>query len=116
MDISDGLVTDLGKLCAASGVGARVDGARLPISPELRAASELLGVDAVDMALDGGEDYELLLLASPADAPGIIAAVAASGTPCAAVGEIVKSGLHIIVPDGSSERPAARRGWDHFPQ
>ena len=116
MDISDGLVVDLGKLCAASGVGARLDSTRLPISEALRAAAEHLGLDAVDMALEGGEDYEFLLVTAPADAPGVMAAIAASGTPCAAIGEIVKSGLHIIAPDGSGERPGERRGWDHFPQ
>ena len=63
MDVSDGLLDDLGKLCAASGVGADVRSDAVPVHPLLaRAFPE----QALDMALNGGEDY-LLLFAAPPD-------------------------------------------------
>ncbi len=68
MDISDGLVADLGHICAVSGVAAVVEAERLPLSPAARAA---LGVDPARLAavLGGGDDYELLFAAPAAAEP-----------------------------------------------
>ena len=60
MDVSDGLLGDLGKICEASEVGAVIDASSVPVSPELR---ELFGDEATEMAIAGGEDYELLFTA-----------------------------------------------------
>ena len=65
MDISDGLAKDLARLCRASGVGARVELARVPVAAALRAGAGTLGVDALALALGGGEDYELLATLPP---------------------------------------------------
>jgi thiamine-monophosphate kinase len=64
MDISDGLVADLGHLCAASGVGAIVETARLPLS---NAASAALARDRtlLETIVSGGDDYEILFTAAP---------------------------------------------------
>ena len=113
MDISDGLAGDVPKLCAASGVGARVDAAALPLSEALKAAAQELGQSPLDLALDGGECCELLLAVAPGDVVAVQAAVAATGTTLTPVGEVLRAGLHILGPDGA-ELPTARRGWDHF--
>ena len=113
MDISDGLVGDVQKLCTASGVGARIDAGALPLSPELLASAANLGTSAVDLALGGGEDFELLLAVAPAHVKAVCAAVAASGTTLTPVGEIVRTGLRIVASDGS-DLPTEGRGWDHF--
>ena len=81
MDVSDGLVADLGKLCAASGAGAMVNGAGVPVAPEL---SEVFPGEALRMALDGGEDYQVLFAGPPAAVER--AAVAIEGV--AVIGEI----------------------------
>ncbi len=63
IDISDGLCQDLGHILAASGVGARVDASRVPLSPALR---EVMGEDeARSLALSAGDDYELLFTVAP---------------------------------------------------
>ncbi|MGF1469852.1 MAG: thiamine-phosphate kinase [Sandaracinaceae bacterium] len=63
IDISDGLAGDLGHVCRASGVGAEVEEAALPLHPDLVALAAAHGHDGVALALGGGEDYELLFTA-----------------------------------------------------
>lgn len=60
IDISDGLLKDLGRVCTASGVGASIDLEALPLSPHAQELAELLEVDLRALALGGGEDYVLL--------------------------------------------------------
>ncbi len=60
MDISDGLSIDLFRLCEESGRGARIEEGAVPLSGALREAAGSLGLDPLTLALDGGEDYELL--------------------------------------------------------
>lgn len=112
IDLSDGLVQDLGHLCRASGVGARVDTARLPLSPAfLRAARERK--DPLGLALTGGEDYALLFTAPPSRARRLAAVFAREKEPLALVGECTRAGLSIVAPDGRPLR-LSRSGWDHF--
>lgn len=68
VDISDGLLLDLGHLCQASGVGARLDAGALPLEEGFQRLAGELGCDPVGLALSGGEQYELVFTA-PADAP-----------------------------------------------
>jgi thiamine-monophosphate kinase len=109
MDLSDGIATDLNHLCRASGVCAVIDADRLPIH---RLA--LNSSSPIELALNGGEDYELLFTA-PASAriPRSIA-----GVPVQSVGFIQKleegasPGILIRTNQGDSVLPAM--GWEHF--
>ena len=65
MDISDGVASDLRHILKASGVGAEVDLSLVPMSPRMRACCEKYGWDAAELAVSGGEDYELLFTADP---------------------------------------------------
>ena len=65
MDISDGIGSDLRHILEESGTGARVDVRSLPLSAELRTVCARRGWDPVELALDGGEDYELLFTCRP---------------------------------------------------
>ncbi len=109
MDISDGLMDDLGKMMAASGTAAEVDSTRVPVHPLLR---EAFSERAVSLALAGGEDYELLY-----SAPVPIMERALARIPSAAViGRVVAGQAgHVQVLDQHG-RPlqAPESGWDHF--
>lgn len=114
MDISDGLAADLPKLCAAGGVGAIVDVQSLPISPIVRHGAPEVGIDPIQLAIQGGEEYELLMAVPEADVDAVIKAVAtAIGTQVTAIGTITtEKDVLGESPDGS--RTPLRGGWTHF--
>ena len=109
IDISDGLVDDLGKMCAASGVGAVVYSDLIPADGWLKRA---FPDDWLALALGGGEDYELLFTARPA----LVQQVAAeSDVPVTVVGEVVDGAPEIRVVEGSGKALEVHRGgWEHF--
>ena len=110
MDVSDGLLGDLGKLCDASGVGAIVNLERLPLSPALLASFD--AASAERFALGGGDDYELLFTVPTAAAQEFETTLGAAGT-ITRIGEIVAG-------DGVRCQRAGRTvelgiaGYDHF--
>ena len=109
MDISDGLVDDLRKLCEASGVGAMITSESVPLDGFLR---EAYPNDALQIALAGGEDYELLFTAPR---PVMDRAVGALDVPVSVIGEIVEGPSEVLVVDASGQIVAIEsQGWDHF--
>jgi thiamine-monophosphate kinase len=115
MDLSDGLSTDLARLCRESGVGARIELGAVPASDALTTVAPGLGVDAVELALHGGEDYELLAALPPEAVEDARARLADRfGTPLAEIGEVVAGeGVVAVRPDGTTA-PLEPGGWDHF--
>jgi thiamine-monophosphate kinase len=115
MDLSDGLAKDLSRLCLASGVGARVELASVPIAPALRDGSSTLGVDALDLAIGGGEDYELLVTMSAAAVGRASEELRERfGVALTIVGEIVEGAGIISIDALGRETPLPPEGWDHF--
>ncbi|MBU5614285.1 thiamine-phosphate kinase [Geomonas azotofigens] len=136
IDVSDGVLQDLGHICEMSGVGARLELARLPLSEHYLAycegshaplapwerdggegaatGKESPGDDPFALALSGGEDYELLFCI-PADKEAEVAALCAKvDLPVSVIGAITaESGIQLAAPDGSPYTPP-RRGFDHF--
>lgn len=112
IDVSDGLAADLGHLCDASDVGVVIDAGRIPVV-------DLAGVDLdrqpLELALSGGEDYELCFTIPAERAERAAAEVAEhTGTRVTVVGEVVPSDRgRVLVQDGHS-RPLDTTGWDHF--
>ena len=113
IDVSDGLLADLGHVCRASGVAAQIDVDALPASEALRRAIADPGQRRALQAA-GGDDYELCFTA-PAHARAAVDAVSrASGTPAIRIGHIVAGdGVVVHTGDGAAWTPA-RAGWDHF--
>jgi thiamine-monophosphate kinase len=116
MDVSDGLAIDLSRLCRASGVGARVDVARVPVHP----------ASSLHEALGGGEDYELLATLPGPDAVDRAAKDIheAFGVSLGDIGVIIggegeksaaeSAGGLVAVDEDGTERPLEIEGWDHF--
>ncbi|MFM7609491.1 MAG: thiamine-phosphate kinase, partial [Alphaproteobacteria bacterium] len=113
MDVSDGLVQDMGHLCRAAGCGAEIIADALPLSA---AASAALARDAalLPLLLTGGDDYELLFAAAPGDAAAVQAASATAGVAVARLGRFV-AGDGVVVRDGSgAAMTLPQGGWSHF--
>lgn len=112
IDVSDGLAADLGHLCAASEVGAVVDADRLPLA-------DLSGLELdrtpLELALHGGEDYELLFTIAAERAEEAAEAVTrATGTRVSIVGEVTPPEEGIRIREGGEQRPLEAKGWDHL--
>jgi thiamine-monophosphate kinase len=113
IDVSDGLLADLGHICAASGCAATIDVEHLPQSAEL--LSVFPPRTAETFALSGGDDYELCFTAPPARAAAIDAAFERLGAQAHRIGEVVAgdAGEVSVRRDGEPFTPAAR-GFAHF--
>jgi len=110
IDISDGLISDLGHVCEASQVSARIEVDRVPIEPEVRAN---FSDKSLELALAGGEDYELLFTGSPE----VVAQVKeAASCPITVIGEIVadKRGEVTLVDRQGNPFHLDKTGWEHF--
>lgn len=112
IDISDGLALDLWRLCGASGVGARVLLDRVPVDAALEPLADAEAVDPLDLALHGGDDYELLAAIPPqAVEEAQRKLVDRFGTPLTVFGEVTGEGFVAVAADGT-ERALEPRGWD----
>jgi thiamine-monophosphate kinase len=103
IDLSDGLLIDLTRLCTESKVGARIFADKVPMSKEMMAVSAAMGRDPIGFALSGGEDYEMLFTART---KGNIRGATR-------IGEVTRSGMS-IVSKGGKERPFGPEGYQHF--
>jgi thiamine-monophosphate kinase len=110
IDISDGLAADLGHVCRASKVGAVVRTADVPIHPSLKKA---FPDRAMDLALGGGEDYELLFTAPNETIEKV---KARSKVPITVIGEITSThpGAVSLLDAQGNDYPLKKSGWDHF--
>ncbi len=111
MDVSDGLVQDLGHLCRAGGLMAEVDAALVPLSPQAREA----GPEWLATCLTGGDDYELLLAVPPDREAALYAASQAAGMAVTRIGGF-RSGPPRVMVRGTDGEPMslATGGWSHF--
>lgn len=114
IDVSDGLALDLSRVCEASSVGARLSLADVPLAQGLEELAGATGEAPLELALHGGEDYELLATL-PLDAVDEAIRTLADrfGTRLTDIGEIIETGLVAVGEDGR-ERPLEAKGWDHF--
>jgi len=112
IDVSDGLLQDLGHICETSKVGAEIKGEQLPLSPSYRA---LCGERDWNLALTGGEDYELLFTAPVEQRTAIADIVRTALAPITRIGCITShaQGICVRAADGSMYTPT-QAGYDHF--
>ncbi|MDP6043373.1 MAG: thiamine-phosphate kinase [Dehalococcoidales bacterium] len=110
IDISDGLIADLSHICRASRVGARVEVEHLPIHPAVKVS---FGDRSLELAMGGGEDYELLFTAG---ARTMAEVKEAATCPVTVIGEMVADKENKITVMDASGRPVPtdKTGWEHF--
>jgi len=115
IDLSDGLSTDLTRLCQASGVGAEIHSAAIPVLALPAGLSKYKGglkLDPLQMALNGGEDYELLLTVPPRNVKKLRGAPGFSQlTP---IGEVTRSNGIVLIGPRGTKKPLKPQGWDPF--
>jgi thiamine-monophosphate kinase len=102
IDISDGLLIDLSRICDESKVGARIYAENIPVSSELHKAASRLNISPMKLALSGGEDYELLFTAPPN-----------KKIKAKYIGEIVES-KRVLVDSSGREKEFSAEGYQHF--
>lgn len=115
IDLSDGLAGDLGHLCDESRVGARIMAAALPLQAGVREVAAALGEDALELALRGGEDFELCCTARPGMLDPLRAEFQAQfGIDLTRVGMMTSERvLQLVHADGSSAL-LSPQAFDHF--
>jgi thiamine-monophosphate kinase len=115
IDLSDGLSGDLRHICEESRVGAELDLEQIPISAACRAFAESCRLDPVQLALAGGEDYELLFTVSSTKQPVIERQARARGFRIARIGTIrpARFGMRMKSGDGMTT-PIPMTSYEHF--
>jgi thiamine-monophosphate kinase len=109
IDLSDGLSTDLGRMCAASQLGAEIEWERIPLFPDLAAAGRRLGIDVEKAVLHGGEEYALLFASSMRESE--LSRI--FGRPVYSIG-LMKEESGMTLVRGGAAVPFRPAGYDHF--
>jgi thiamine-monophosphate kinase len=111
IDVSDGLGADAAHVARASDARLTIDLGRVPVAAGVEEVAAAAGVDALDLAAGGGEDYELLATLPPDRVKGAVAAVGETGVALTAIGEVTRGcGVELRATDGSVRPP---RGFEH---
>jgi len=113
IDISDGLLADLGHILDLSGAGARLFLDKLPLSADYLEKCSATGEDIYSLPLSGGEDYELLFTAPPGKIATVQSVLMGIGSGCAVIGEITAAGLNLLTASGVEYTPV-EWGYNHF--
>lgn len=111
IDISDGLVQDARHICECSHVGIVLHAAHIPLHPAVPQIAAQLGTEPLLFALTGGEDYELLLTASPEDCEALNAVL---DIPLTKIGAVVPGDNVTVLDAQGLELTLPAAGWDHF--
>ncbi len=112
IDSSDGLVWCLHELSSASNIGFELE--RIPVSKEARTFADALHLSAEDLALYGGEEYELVLTIPAGKLGEAVGAAEMIGSNILPIGQVVEPSRGIVLKEGRSEKRLLIRGWEHF--
>ncbi|HEY0375673.1 MAG TPA: thiamine-phosphate kinase [Pyrinomonadaceae bacterium] len=112
IDVSDGLSSDLAHLARASGAGAIIEAARVPIDPAVISLCGRRALDPLLLALHGGEDFELLFTTRPRDLARLPRAL--GGVPLTYVGDVTDEAGRVLISEGSRVWRLDPQGFTHF--
>jgi thiamine-monophosphate kinase len=113
IDISDGLVQDLGHICKASGVGAEIHFEQVPLSTPARKLLAKIQ-QRYETVLAGGDDYELLFTVPSKRERALLKAARAAGTPVTRIGRITKGNQVYVIDEQGKIITLSRLGYTHF--
>jgi thiamine-monophosphate kinase len=111
LDVSDGLIADLGHIGEVSRVRISIDAPRIPLSPACR---KLWGPEAVQRAVGAGDDYEIAFAAPESARAAVLRAAEASGTPVHEIGRAEQGEGVILRDENGAEMPVPEPGFTHF--
>jgi thiamine-monophosphate kinase len=114
IDLSDGLLQDLGHICLRSGVGAQLDIERIPLSPQITNLASDNGQDPLKWALSGGEDYSLLFTVKPDDEKRLSGILENEGIDAVPIGKIIPGKGITLLKGGKPVKFDSAGGFDHF--
>ena len=114
IDLSDGLLQDLGHICERSGVGARLDIERIPLSTQIVNLGQDNGQDPLKWALSGGEDYSLLFTVKPDQEKRLARVLEHEAIDAVPIGEIVPGKEIALMNKGKTVPFDSAGGFDHF--
>src|SRR5215470_14934685 len=112
IDLSDGLSSDINHLCEASNVGALIDASSLPIDERVVELCGRRALDPLQLALHGGEDYEMLFTVKPAEVSRLPRRV--DGVGITRIGEIRPASDGVKISEGTRVWELTPKGWKHF--
>jgi thiamine-monophosphate kinase len=112
IDISDGLSSDLNHLCEASGVGAFIEATKIPVDPDVADLCGRRALDPLQLALHGGEDFELMFTVKPEVAAKLPRRV--DGVALTWIGEIRERSHGVKISEGTRVWELRPGGWEHF--
>jgi thiamine-monophosphate kinase len=112
IDLSDGLSSDLNRLCTASNVGALIDSALLPVDDRVTELCGRRALDPLQLALHGGEDFELLFTVRPEDVARLPRRV--DGITITRIGEVKNAAEAVTISEGTRIWELKPGGWKHF--
>ena len=115
IDLSDGLSSDVGHICEESQVGAEIREQALPLSSQLRAFAQRNNLDPLELALQGGEDYELLFTAPAKHHQRVTHVSKRTNVPISWIGEIKPEtfGQQLALPEERNQQ-LVKKGFEHF--
>ena len=113
-DVSDGLARDMRNICRASGAGCVLREDLIPVKAEARSLATREGVDAMDWALGGGEDFQLLFTTPPDRLDNILDALNESGVDASRIGEVTGRGDTVIIRSSGQRTDLGGAGYEHF--
>ncbi|TET52979.1 MAG: thiamine-phosphate kinase [Actinobacteria bacterium] len=111
IDVSDGLISDCLRIAEESKVGFKIYAEKVPVDDIVLKESKKLNLDALDMALSGGEDYELVFTSPETIAEKITKNFDQKGWQISVIGEIIPKGIEILDKDG--KQISWRKGYEH---